>query len=431
MRKTLLCALLIPGALAAQTVKVTGAAFDSLSGRPLPGAFVTLGSKSATADPIGRFAFDSIAPGSYRLTMQHDLLDSLGLTGIATNVTVTPGMAPLWISTPSIKGMWARVCRGAAPPDSGFIFGTVLDASTRTPVRNTPIVATWIDIRSEGLTVKEWRAESATIDDGSFVMCGVPLGNGVVLRAGRDSSTATSLDLILTQASPIRRQDLALADPRASRGIVRGMVSAEGKGVGNARVSIGGAEVRTVATGQFIMREVPAGTRQIEVQGIGLTPVKRIINVSAGDTVSMTFEVEKVVTLDSVIVRGSAVRQNMGQQFARRKQLGIGYIRDSLELRKHDVFTGVFGRMPSVQVTRDPRRGTFITVGISRGCTAAVFIDRHRSSADQLLGMSPSEFAGIEIYKAGDLPADLALLLGYPPTAKPCAVIAWTRDYWR
>ena len=72
-----------------QTVHVRGVTFDSLSGRPIPVAFVTLGSKSTMTDSIGRFEFDSIAPGTYRVTMQHDMLDSLGLGGVATSVVVS------------------------------------------------------------------------------------------------------------------------------------------------------------------------------------------------------------------------------------------------------------------------------------------------------------------------------------------------------
>src|SRR6185369_4095701 len=116
----------------------------------IPVAFVTLGSRSTMADSIGRFEFDSVAPGTYRVTMQHDILDSLGLGGIATSVTVSEGMGVVRIATPSIMTMWKRVCPGQAPPDSGFVFGTVLDAATRAPVKGASIMATWIDLRSQG-----------------------------------------------------------------------------------------------------------------------------------------------------------------------------------------------------------------------------------------------------------------------------------------
>src|SRR3954470_21772330 len=102
MHKLIFGSLLLPVLAGAQTVRVTGATFDSLSGRPLAAAFLTLGSKSTMADSTGRFSFDSVVPGTYRLTMQHDVLDSLGLSGIALTVPVTEGMQPIRVATPSI-----------------------------------------------------------------------------------------------------------------------------------------------------------------------------------------------------------------------------------------------------------------------------------------------------------------------------------------
>ena len=432
MRRLLLVALLAPAVLAGQSVRVTGVTFDSLSGRPLAVAFVTLGSRSTMADSIGRFAFDSVTPGTYRVTMQHDLLDSLGLSGVATSVVVTEGMAPIRVATPSVMTMWRRVCRGEAPSDSGFVFGTVLDAATRAPVRGAPIIATWLELRSDGRAVgaKEYRLESATTDDGSFVLCGVPLGVGVRLHSARDSVAASSLDMLLSQAAPVRRQDLSLGDAR-SRGTVRGSVLSAGKGVANARVTVGVTrEVVTGSNGQFIVRNVVAGTQQIEVVGIGFAPVKKIVNVAADDTVNVSFEVERIVTLDSVTVRGSAIRQRFATQFDRRKNLGVGYIRDSLELAKHQSFEGVFGRMPSVMLQRQIGRPT-ITVGIARNCSAAIFVDRMRTSVEHFLALRPSDLGGLEIYRAGELPSDLATLLLGDPMKKPCAVVAWTKMGWR
>jgi hypothetical protein len=415
----------------AQTlVRVTGVTFDSLSGRPLPAAFVSLGSKSTTTDAIGRFQFDSITPGSYRLTMQHDILDSLGLSGIAMNVTVTEGMQPVRIATPSIMTMWRRVCRGEAPPDSGFMFGTVLDAATRAPVRGAPVSATWVELRGDGRAVsgKQLKLESATTDDGSFVLCGVPLGTGVRLTSSRDSVMATSLDLILSRAAPVRRQDLSLGDARA-RGVVRGAVSSAGKPVPNARIYAGSDSARTNASGQFIMPSVQAGTQQIEVQGIGFSPVTQIVNVPSGDTARVSFEIEKIVMLDSVTVRGSVIRQRLATQFDERKRRGIGYYKDSTQLAKYLAFEGIFNTMASVTMQRPGGRPV---ISVGRRCpNAPIFVDRMRTDADHLAALRPSDLAGLEVYRPGEMPSDLTTLLGLNPSSPPCAVVAWTKMGWR
>lgn len=433
-RPLLIAALLAPSVGLAQGVRVSGVTFDSLSGRPLAVAFITLGSKSTLADSIGRFAFDSVTPGTYRLTMQHDLLDSLGLSGIAMSVSVTEGMQPIRVATPSIMTMWRRVCRGEAPPDSGFVFGTVLDAATRAPVRGAPIIATWLELRSDGrgVNAKEFRLESATTDDGSFVLCGVPLGVGVRLHSARDSLAASSLDMLLSQSAPVRRQDLSLGDTR-SRGVVRGSVISAGKGVPNAHVIVGSSpEVITNGNGQFIARNVIAGTQQIEVQGIGFSKATKLVNVPAGDTLQVSFEIEKIVTLDSVTVRGSAIRQRLATQFEERKRRGSGYFRDSLQLAEKNTLEGVFFSMPSVQM-QHPRGRTTLSIG-SRCPSAMIFVDRMRTDIDHLTMLRPTDLGGLEVYRPGEMPSDLAALLGLNrsrnPTT-PCAVVAWTKMGWR
>lgn len=444
MRNLLLGAVLIPTVLVGQTVRVRGVTFDSLSGRPIPVAFVTLGSKSTMTDSIGRFEFDSVAPGTYRVTMQHDMLDSLGLGGVATSVVVSDGMAPIRITTPSIMTMWKRVCPGRAPQDSGFVFGTVLDAATKTPVKRAPIIATWIDLRTEGgksVGAKQLSLESATIDDGSFVLCGVPLGTGVRLRSMRDSVEATSLDMVLSMASPIRRQDLALPDPAGTaRGLVRGTVVAAGKPVANARITLGTSpEARTAANGQFVIPNVPAGTQQIEVQGIGFKPVTRIVNLGANDTLNLELDVQRVVTLDSVLVRGSAVRQQLRADFEDRRRRGSGYFRDSTQLGKYLSLEGAFATMPSVRTERVFGSGLSVVIGGSRsrgirqtgGCRAVVFVDRVRTDFEQLNALRPSDLAAIEVYRTNEMPMDLATQFGFNPFQRPCAIVAWTKMGWK
>ena len=427
--------MLVPGLVQAQAiVRVTGVAFDSLSARPLSSAFVTLGSKSAMSDSLGRFAFDSVATGTYRVTMQHDVLDSLGLPGITSSVVVRDSMDPIRIATPSIRTMWRRVCPGEAPPDSGFVFGTVRDAATRTPVRRGQILGTWIDLAGSGasrITQKQWRLESETVDDGSFVLCGLPLNSGIRLMAGHDSAGAV-LDLVLSRAAPVRRQDLALSDPRnAARGVVRGIVTSGGQTVSNARINVGGAsEVRSGGNGRFIVRNVPVGTQQLEVEGIGFSPVTRIVEVSANDTVEVSVNVERITMLDSVTVSASAARVRLANQYDQRRRMGNGYYRDSTEIGRFNTLDGVFNGMGMVSLRRP--RGATPTISIGSRCpSATIYIDRTRTDADHLMALRPSDIAAMEVYRPGELPIDLAAVLGLHPMAKPCAVVVWTKLGWR
>jgi hypothetical protein len=339
--------------------------------------------------------------------------------------------------------MWKRVCPGQSPQDSGFVFGTVLDAATKKPVKGAPIIATWIDVRSEGKTVggKEWRLESLTADDGSFVLCGVPLGNGVRLHSIRDSVEATSLDLVLSMISPVRRQDLALPDPSArAHGVVRGRVVSADKPIANARVLIGNVpEVRSGNNGQFIIRNVPAGTQQLEVQGIGFTSVTKVLNIGANDTLDVELDVERIVVLDSVLVRASAAREQLRKDFDDRRRRGGGYYRDSTQIGKYLSIEGVFTTMASVRTERVFGSGLTVVIGGSRargisqsaGCQAVVIIDRARTDFEHLNSLKPQDIAAMEVYRANEMPMDLATQFGFNPFNRPCAVVAWTKMGWR
>ncbi len=69
---------------------VSGTVLDGVTGKPLAGASVQLGTASAQTDALGRFQFASVAVGSYPLTAS--------LAGYVTandTVSVTPGSAPV------------------------------------------------------------------------------------------------------------------------------------------------------------------------------------------------------------------------------------------------------------------------------------------------------------------------------------------------
>src|ERR1043165_8655903 len=75
----------------AQGVTVNGIAYDSLHAAPLGGALISVvgTALTTTADSLGRFRIGGVAPGNYRFMMQHDVLDSLGMSGVSSLATVS------------------------------------------------------------------------------------------------------------------------------------------------------------------------------------------------------------------------------------------------------------------------------------------------------------------------------------------------------
>src|SRR4051812_36406591 len=93
---------------AQKLVRVRGVAWDSLHGVPLRDALVAIAGTSRTAfsDATGNFTIDSVAPGSYRFVMQHDVLDSIGMSGVTARATVSDGALPVMIFVPSFETLW-------------------------------------------------------------------------------------------------------------------------------------------------------------------------------------------------------------------------------------------------------------------------------------------------------------------------------------
>jgi hypothetical protein len=198
--------------------------------------------------------------------------------------------------------------------------------------------------------------------------------------------------------------------------------------------------VRTAADGGFTIRDVRAGTRQVYITGIGFEPTSRIVELAPGDTARLSITVgSQVRTLDSVLVTASSARAALANQFAERMRRGVGYYRDSTQVGKYLSLEGVFSTMPSVMTQRPRGLPLAITIGGSRsrgintysGCVALVFIDRMRTDAEHLNSLKPSDLAGIEVYRTGEMPIELMTQFGLNPFTKPCAVVAWTKQGWK
>ena len=438
--QTLACLAVLSAVATAQAaVRVTGVAFDSVSGRPLSNALVALGPKRATADSTGRFSLDSVAPGTYRATMQHDMLDALGLVEISTSVTIGEGPAELQISTPSPATIWRRVCRSESPGDSGLVFGIVRDESYK-PIANATVTISWRELRPMGRSVsqKGWKLEIRSGPDGSYVACGAPLGTGVTLAAAQDTVAFADVSLMLTDRASVRRQDLTVVDPRDSLavGTIRGAVTIDYKPVANAVVAVDGiADVRTSANGSFFLTGVRAGTRQVNVNAIGFVPESRIVEVVAGQVTDLSITLGKVTILDSVLVTAATARTRLLDRFEDRRRTGLGYYRDSVQLALMTTWSAVFNGMTSVTIHSAGSSFSRINIGPSRGilppCRAQVWVDRTRMDETDLASLRPSDIAAIEVYRPGQIPAELKVIgIGQPrPMAADnlCAVVVWTK----
>jgi hypothetical protein len=391
-------------------VSVAGTVYDSLRSAPLAGAFVTIAGTGlqATTDPLGHFRFDSVTPGSYLFRAQHDVLDSAGFSGFTARVTVTDGRAEVRIATPSFATLWRTACgTGGVPKDSGFVYGTVRDASTRTPVPNVTVDLSWYETRVDtGWLIKQvyWRRETKSDSSGGYSMCGVPRGQWARIGAGTATSVSGLIDLLPTDV-PVLRRDLVIGPPNATdttrRGTITGILNdLAGAPFADARILVDdNPEVRSDATGRFVVHDVPAGTRQLEILSIGMLPVLMAVDVVPYDTTSIVATLKKVTTLDVVRVMSSRRGRRLAEELEVRRGMGFGHMMDASKIAGRTELFTLFHEFPSARITS--RNGNFtVSVPDGRGglCQPDVWLDGSQSAQEVLNQIQPNELAAVEVY---------------------------------
>jgi hypothetical protein len=421
-------------ARAQSPVTLHGVAYDSLRRVPLRDAFITLAgsSRAATSDSLGRFHFDSVRPGNYLLTMQHEALDSVGLHGASVRAVVKDGQDTVTISVPSFASLWQAACLGTKPPsDSGLLFGTIRRTGGAQPAAGATIEASWVDVgldKSKRLSQRRWRLEAATDSLGGYGLCGLPITNGVRVQATMGSDATGLIDL-LPRSERVQRLDLRLGAATgvdaSARGAIAGTLTTDGDvPVPLARVVTDGVpEVRSGPDGRFLIANVPVGTRQIEVMAIGRTPATAVVDVTANDTVTVALELQKLTQLGPVRVVASSVRQRLAQDFTERRAGGLGKYRDSTDIRRHVTVLSIFSEFPSVT----ERKGALLLPGRMGGlCAANVWLDGQRTEQTDVKFLLPEDIAAIEVYaRFMETPSEFQVRRG------SCgSIVVWTKRFF-
>lgn len=411
---------------------VRGVVFDSLRGVPLSGAFVTVPGvgRSATSDARGRFVVDSLAPGTYTFAMQHDVLDSIGLGSIASRVSIRGADDEVTIAVPSFASLWRRWCQGSAPKDTGLVHGTVRDAAGR-PLSHAVIEVSWTDYSSNGRSIdRRGKLGRVTADtNGTFALCGIPTNTAFMIHAARDSATSGTLDLVLGDLRVIRR-DLRAAGPSQGVGTIAGLVTQAGQPFAGARVAVASqTEQRTGRDGKFMLRDVPAGTRQVEIFAVGMSPAAIAVDVAANDTAIVTYDLQKVVALPGVKVEEASVRRRVFADIDERRREGLGQFRDSSDINRLPSLSAAVAGMTGVRVSSKSGHvdHVYLPSG-SRECEAMYLLDGLPAESSEVAELTSDKVVAIEVYeRASSIPSTIASKLRRRPT---CGVAAfWTRRF--
>lgn len=234
------------------------------------------------------------------------------------------------------------------------------------------------------------------------------------------------------QVDPVTQQ--AVIDGVVTDTLLQPIVSAEITVLGTS------ARVVTGANGRFRMIQVPAGQYLLVVRRIGYSPTSGVIDVPAGDTLRLSYTLNRsVIALDTIRTRERRVTMRM-LEFEQRRAQGVGQFITQEEIERRgslqaaDFLRNVRGLNVS-RITNDQFMGT---VALSRREAGSVLGEGSGACAMQILldGIilprafnlellpPPKQIAGIEVYTG---PASIPPQFG--GVDRRCGVVAvWTRD---
>jgi len=423
--------------LRATGTRISGYVYDSLARAPLAQATVQIVAAddpsrfalSTEADSLGRFAFNDVPAGKYRLGFFHEMLDSLGIDPPLTDVSVTGTKSIVAdIGIPSAPRIRAAICGGSSTDSGAVIIGFVRDPKGTT-ASGVTVSGDWLEygIGRGGITRRLARRTAKTGENGWYALCNVPAGGIVALVANRGTDSTGVVEVQIPTEGFLRREIFL---GRAMTGRVSGTVVslAGSRPLANAQVSItGGPTGHTNDRGEFTLTNAPEGTRMIEVRALGYYPDRRQVNIIDGaPSIHFVLPTLKAV-LDTVKIR--ATRLALDEGFLRRRRMSLGKFIGPEDVVKAQAVntTDLFRRVAGVRVDTDQDpikiRGAFDSTGY---CDAAIFIDgvymRTFTAEDIDSYVPPRNVAGIEVYSAAFVPAEFQVgLLG-------CGSIAiWTK----
>ena len=300
---------------------ITGVVFDSLDDKPLGDASVFLvgTSLSATTNAQGRFTFDTVPAGAYRVAFESPDLDAIGLTPNARTVAVQPGAVDtVALFMPSLTTLLDDMCPASrAAGGESILLGSVSDAASGAPVASATVTLSWQDVSVTRKTVIEQHhvVPATTASDGSYAVCGIP-GDVLVMvhaAAGRRASGVLS---VLVAPHRLVRQDVAVAfgaDSAATSWTARtatltGVVTdTTGHPLAGAVVALIGApgSAQTDEHGRFSLTTLPAGSWDVEVHRIGFLPNRFSVALHPQHTTNAAFALGAATNmLDTLRVQG-------------------------------------------------------------------------------------------------------------------------------
>ena len=454
---------------------VRGVVHDSVSRVPLAGATVQIVSAEdpsriafvARSDSLGRYAVSDVPHGRYWVGFFHPLLDSLGLEAQPRAFRLaesTGDELQVDLGLPSPLRVHEALCANVrdstiTPSDTtGVLVGFVSDAQSLASVPHATVIAEWMELTvgAAGVRHRVPRRDTHTDGSGWFVLCGIPAGTDVLVRAAnaRDTSGAIELRVPVTrlvrrnlfvgrsvvqstpaadsvQADSLRARTTRLPVARQGDGALTGWVRTEtGQPIVGARVKVVGSAVEgaTNANGEFSITGLPSGTQSVETRAIGYFPDTRAVDVTRERVPVLIGLTTLKHVLDTMHVRATALTVKDMFGFDHRRRVGAGRFFGAEDVtRWHpQQLTDLLRHSPSMSLVPIEPFGYALRVRGSGACSPSIFLDGrllHRwELADLNAVVPPAELEAMEVYTAQQAPAE------FTTRNEHCAsIVVWTR----
>ena len=474
---SLMPALAAPAAARAQAqaqapaprAEVHGTVYDSIAGKPLVGALVQLVAadtgasygRTAVSDSLGAYRFVDAPSGRFTLGFYHAVLDSLGLEPLLRTITVAAGgSARADLSTPSTARLRMAICGAPTPQNSGaVVMGFVRNATDRAPASGVTVIAEWLELSfgAGGMNRRTPRRLATTRETGWFAICHVPSPGSMTLMATRGADSTATIQVEVSRSGFLRRElylgaarvvatappprDSTLKDSTALQvrrlhvgdGRLSGTVRAtsDGRPLAGAQISIlDGPHTRSNARGEWTLTDAPPGTRLLEVRAVGYYPERRTVDIvesvaplrialATFKSVLDTMKISATRTVDLNLV---------GFQERRRSSVGRFLTPRDIAVRQPFVTSEIFRSVPGLFLDRtmDAEEKVMMRGLFEDRCEPAIYINGQwmngLTSGDLDGFIRPNDIAGIEVYMAGQVPAQ------FQPGLGGCgSLVFWTK----
>ena len=423
--------------------QIAGIIIDSLNRRYLSRADIVIEGIRAEVqtDSLGKFTIDSVPPGTYRVGVFHPLLDTLGTALVTQAFRVGPDSSTfVLLAVPSARTLIRRSCRiQSGPYGESAVVGHVNDPETLAPVARAEVSIAWVEIdisKETGLRREPHLMIDSTNTSGAYHICGLPNSMEATLQVKRGSAATAEIPISLGERDVELLARTILFSP-IDAGVKSGNAALSGTVLLESSRTNGGTRVELVGTGvvvetnergEFTMRNLPSGSKVLQVRHVGFVAAVVPVDLSSREEKRVAITLPKFVPMmDPVLVtaRRTVALDKVG--FNQRRKSGFGYYMgpERLEKMQPMFVTDLLRVVPGLRV-RHTYNGDVIMSDRTMGNGCVQYYLDDTPYAEMIPGdinnfVTAHEVVAIEVYQ-GIPPAE------YTRSGTSCVtIILWTR----